>query len=128
MPELRRWDVTLKCKGYYGFGGGYAKAKGFSYEDNQIYCSVCPTSSACWEEHKRRTAELIPGLTKEFERRAKEQPQPELMEEWYKEFHTADPYTLVVGGNVEDGMAVVIGGAPKDRGPYTLAWPLEHRT
>lgn len=127
MTELHRWDVELKCVGYYGFGGGYAKAKDFTYEGDQVYCGVCPIGQECWDKHKKRTGELLPAMTEEFESRAKGKEGPELMEEWWEEFQTADPYTIVMGGNLEDGMSVAFVGVTKDRGPFTLTWPLEVR-
>ena len=128
MTELRRWDVELKCRGYYGFGGGYSKIRGFTYEGDQVYCGLCPMAKECWDEHKIRTAEIVPGLAMEFERRAGEKQGPALMQEWWDEFHIADPYTMITAGNLEDGMCVGMGEEPKDRGPYTLTWPLEPRS
>ncbi len=126
--ELVRWDVKLHCRGYYGFGGGYAATKGYKYGDEgELYCNVCPTADACYKEHKRVALESFPALVKEFECRADTKSGPELVEEWFKEFHGPDPYTALNAGNIEDGMAVGLGLQPHDRGPYTLAWPLVRR-
>ncbi len=125
MTDLMRWDVELHCEGYYGFGGGYAKAREYTYEGNQVYCNVCPVLISCWDKHKLRVAEMLPEMTKEFERRAEKKQGMELMDEWWKEFHDADPYTIVMGGNLEDGMAAALTGKIKDRGPFTLTWPFE---
>lgn len=126
---MRRYEQELGCKGYWGFGGGFAHARGFrSSKDGELYCSGgCLISSVCWESHKQRTAEIVPAMTAKFEEMAVDVQGPELMERWHELTQSADPYTIIIGGNIEDGMAVGFGAQPKDRGPYTLPWPLEPR-
>lgn len=124
-PKLERWDVTLKCRGYFGFGGGYATVKGYIYKDNAMYCNVCPISTACWNTHKKRVQKMLPELTAHFEEMAARLKGKELMDAWWKENEMADPYIMVNGGNIEDGMSVANVGRVKDRGPFGLTWPLE---
>lgn len=125
MSELRRWDVELGCAGYFGFGGGYAKAQGVDYARNAIACNVCPMATECWARHKARVAQLIPLSTEAFEAMARETTGPELLRRWWERFHAPDPYSAVMLGNIQDGFAVGGGDKPLDRGEFTLAWPLE---
>ena len=124
-PPLIRWDVKLSCFGYWGFGGGYAQVKGYTYPDSGLYCNVCPRTDGCWRAGKERAAGIFPDMVAEFEGRMAKGKSPAVMEAWFKEFGIPDPYTVLTGGNIEDGMNVAAGGGPKDRGPHTLAWPLE---
>lgn len=129
MPELHRWDHELKCKGYFGFGGGYALAKGDKYEDGALYCNVCPVSQTCWESHQDRARKLFPEMMKKLDELAEQGLEGnELMEVWHEFTETAPPDIMLNGGNIEDGMRVGHGQPPKDRGPYTLTWPLEKRS
>lgn len=121
-------EKTLNCEGYFGFGGGYAMVKGFVlYPDRGIYCNSCPLNQSCWDKHKKRTAQVWPEVTSEFERMAQNMKGKgqELVRLWWNTHKVADPYTLVMTGNIEDGAAIAQGAAPKDRGPATLSYPFE---
>lgn len=130
MTELVRWDHKLKCKGYFGFGGGYAKVKGYTYEDGSgIYCNVCPIARECWDSHKDRTRKLFPKTMGAMDELiAKGLNGSALMKAWMELSDGNPPPDISLNaGNIEDGSMVAATGKPKDRGPYTLTWPLEPR-
>jgi hypothetical protein len=115
-------EKEFNCLGHYGFGGGVGIQRGNL--NQELYCSAkCPEAQRCWERHKEIVAGLYPDLTAEFEKRAQVKQGPALMKEWVGEFKIADPYTMVMGGNIEDGSRVSAGWTPKDRGPGTLVYP-----
>lgn len=120
-------EKELNCKGYWGFGGGHLIGQAGRPKQNQpLYCGQCPLSQECWDAHRARVSMLIPGMTIAFDRIAKKhEGNPDaMMEEWFKLSEGApDPYTVVMGGNVEDGIAVGSGGEPKKRGEGTLRFP-----
>lgn len=118
---------TLHCLGHYGFAIGYARATGGPGE----YCNECPLRAECWTAHRALVAKIFPDLTAEFEKMAREHHEAgkkdikELFERWRAATTLqADPYSIVMAGNVEDGLNVGLGGRPKDRGDFTLPWPL----
>lgn len=122
-PELHE---LLRCEGYYGFGGGWAMASGRTTDEGEVLCGVCPVREKCWETHKARVTRLAPDVVASFE---------ELVEEcegngqvavqlWFKAHRTPDPYSMVMSGNIEDGLRVAQGHGPADREDCTLPWPL----
>lgn len=124
------WEVELGCFGYFGFGGGYAGIK----EDKAtpgygLYCNVCPLAKDCWQEHRRRAAELFPGLMAEIQKLLDAHPGDGrvAVREFWERFKYAPPDIAINGGNIEDGMRVAHGEAPKDRERGTLTWPLAPR-
>jgi len=124
-------EQLLNCHGYYGFGGGYATTKyGKSSDGAQIYCGErCPLRETCWTKHQERTRTNFPDMTEAFDNLAKRYQGPELIKRWVKltkqpTHRFTEPYMSTMMGNMEDGSRVAIGLAPKDRGPYTLPWPL----
>jgi len=120
-------EDRLGCEGYFGFGGGWAMVNVIVKHGNALYCNRCPKGQSCWTAHKKRVALLVPGLTAEFERRAQKMQGPELVRAWFDEFKCTDPYTTVMGGNIEDGILVAMEGKPKDRGENTLPWPFNQQ-
>lgn len=117
-------EAELECLGFWGFGGGYAIARE-GQQGQELYCSGCPLSQQCWEKHKARTADMYPAMVASFEALAAEcaGDSKRLMSEWWSHVGNADPYTVVMGGNVEDGMSVANCGCIVDRGPGTLPLP-----
>ena len=120
-------EDRLGCHGHFGFGGGWALFKGIKGHRGALYCNTCPEAESCFAAHKRRVASLLPDLTAEFEKRAQKVQGPELVKRWFDDFKCADPYTAVMGGNIEDGMSVAAAGKPKDRGQNTLPWPFKRQ-
>lgn len=132
MVETRRaWEAELGCLGHFGFGGGYAAVKeGKDKAGFGLYCNVCPMSQACWTEHRVRAREVFPVLMEELERliaAAGGNGQKGAAEFW-RLHHYAPPEIAMIGGNIEDGMAIAFGEKPKDRGRATLTWPLSPRS
>ena len=119
-------EERLNCLGYYGFGGGYKMGRrgSDSGPTGPIYCTNgCPISKKCWDKHRERTATIIPGLTEEFNRMAEKIQGPKLVETWFDKYKLVDPFTVIMAGNIEDGIAIGVGGQIKDRGPGTLPFP-----
>lgn len=110
------------CLGYFGFGGGHVMA---SEGHRTSVCDECPLKEPCWDLHKKRTEELFPAAVAAFEEMAKRLRGPALMKAWFAKAGNADPYTVVMGGNLEDGMSVVNAGRVMGRGPYTLPYPFK---
>lgn len=135
LPYDRPINEVLNCAGYFGFGGGYARALGRSFPDGQLYCNVCPEGPACWEAHRRRTAEVSPQLVAAFEAFVKKHgPGPDTLRRFLQVQaaegieRPVEPYTTVLSGNVEDGMAVALIGEPRRRvlpggKDVTVPWP-----
>jgi hypothetical protein len=146
-------EDELRCEGYFGFGGGYLWATKYGRrhppgEDRESYCSsLCAKREVCWYRHKGRVMFMFPALTASFMALFYDADNPHLTEEEYRgrwdreEFQrrlkrwiaetngAADPFVSVMGGNIEDGLAVGLGGAPKELGPGTLRFPFaEART
>jgi len=129
-------EVTLEdrlgCFGYYGFGGGYAMVKWGVADDTRgaIYCGQgCRRSSKCWDRHRDRVRMMFPDLTQLADEIAETHRGAAYMTEWLKQSGQSpeslvEPFSSVVMGNMEDGAAVASGGRPKDRGEWSLAWPL----
>lgn len=151
MPVV---EERLGCEGYYGFGGGWAMARGFKAPPEQtnggpdpapgpgqpIYCNtMCERSDTCWELHRKRVRRVLPALAIHFEQFAREHEQSDderhVMAAWaeYLEEHDMggpgqfiEPYTTVMAGNLEDGARVGSGEDPKERGKLgTLSYPLD---
>ena len=120
---MTKLHEKLKCLGYYGFGGGYSLVA----SRDEFYCNDCPTQTECWNKHKSRVATIFPESTKAFEEMAKEVQGPDLMKQWFDLVKTADPYTLVMTGNLEDGSLVASNLPPADRGEGTLPTELWQR-
>jgi len=121
-------DEELGCEGYFGFGTGFALgARHAPMKDGESACNLCSRKQGCWERHKARVREQVPDLVDHFK---------ELVRQCGGDaaravvFYSAmvgggpDPYTLVAAGNAQDGALVGQGGKPKDRGPWTLPWPI----
>jgi hypothetical protein len=125
-----RVEEKLSCFGYYGFGGGWARAKHIVFDDPRtLYCSgICPSKQACWDAHKKRAASLLPAAVECFEEMAREMhgQGPALVKRFVEESGMqADPYTIVMMGNIDDGITVALEGRTKDRGEFSLPWPLK---
>lgn len=134
MPE--RIHERLGCFGYFGFGGGWEYArrsrrakKAKRDPGREHFCNVCPVRMGCWKRHRQRAAELFPAAWELMEEIMAKHPGDagrEILREWSERTYGATPPDLALnGGNIEDGMRVGGGGKPKDRGPYTISWPLE---
>lgn len=133
MEDNTKLEDQLRCEGYYGFGTGWEMAtRGAANADaggedvvvgGPGYCNGCSLAQTCWVKHKERVAKLLPGLTESFEDMAKQYPGKELMNRWFKAYHIADPYSVVMAGNVQDGSWTAIDGKPRDRGAFSLPWP-----
>jgi hypothetical protein len=122
----QQYERVLQCYGYWGFGGGYARTKDqWTLPDGQFYCAACPLTRACWEAHRARVESIFPALVEEFKRLlAKHHDHgPSAVAEFHDLHGNADPYTVGMAANLEDGLAVGAGGAPKARGPLTLSYP-----
>lgn len=122
----RHIHTILNCLGFFGFGGGYRMAELGPERAGASICNSCPVNQECWEKHKARVAEMFPTITAAFERVAAMHAGDvkAMMQTWQQVSGGAtDPYVNVMGGNMEDGMAVRLIGAPKDRGSYSLPWP-----
>jgi hypothetical protein len=117
----------LNCHGYYGFGGGYAMAIGVTMPDRGIYCQGCPVQHTCWEAHRDRVRKIVPDLVQVFDEMVVEAGGDGRLavKAFHDQFGSADPYTTMMGGNVEDGIYVQKSGAVKDRGEFTLPYPFE---
>lgn len=128
-------EDQLHCFGYFGFGGGYAMVKyGLADDDGrQLYCgSKCPRSGACWENHRTRVRELYPDLARIADKIAQKHHGAAYMHEWLKQSkqtaeNFCEPFSSVMMGNIADGAAVAHGKTPKDRGDWSLTWPLTLR-
>jgi len=121
-------EEQLHCLGYFGFGGGWALARGKRFKSGEIYCSSeCPLRAPCWDKHRERVRGMVDACTAEFDalvdafggdgRRA--------VKYWHAMHKSPDPYSAVLLGNTQDGGSVASGGKPRDRGEFTLQWPLK---
>jgi hypothetical protein len=133
-PVKERIEERLGCEGYFGFGGGWALAKGlFAESPRSSYCNECPQNEPCWFRHRGRVMFLLPVVTASFldlaMQKQMEDPNagPEIVKAWFEQHHMADPFSTVLAGNMEDGARVAAGESPKDRGAFTLPWPLAPR-
>lgn len=124
-----KWPPVEKeqsCHGFYGFGGGVLQARGVKAPDGASYCSAaCPIKGECWDAHRKRVDKIMPAVAAEFKKlvdRFKGNGR-RAVAEWARRYKTADPYSVVLAGNMEDGLAVGAGMTPKDRGDFTLPWP-----
>lgn len=115
-----RPEDELGCAGFFGFGSGWMVEKQGIPADRAWYCNTCPTKSACWDAHRLRVQAFFPELTATFEEMAKALKGPALVKRWLDEFGKADPYTTVMLGNFQDGIAVGAGEQPANRGAYTI--------
>ena len=114
-------ETSLNCLGYHGFGGGYM------HEDKpkHFYCNTCPLTQACWERHKKRTAELFPEATAVFDALVEEHGGNgvKAADAYHRKYGQSPPYMVVNFGNVEDGIRVRADLGVADRGPCTLPYP-----
>lgn len=133
-----RPEERLGCEGYYGFGGGYVSVKMREWLPSsgpgkqQIYCNTCPLRNECWQKHLDRVRKIFPALTEYFDKFMDEARENDddrhPMMQWQEHLkeqgeEMVEPYTQIMMGNMEDGMAVAMGGEPKDRGDHTLPYP-----
>lgn len=117
-------EEVLNCHGFYGFGGGWLMSKDGPIPGKQMYCGGdCPISQGCWDKHRERVTRMMPDAVSLFEDWAKELQGPELVKKWFTTFGVADPYTVVMMGNLQDGTAVESSGIPRDRDEWTVPWP-----
>jgi len=122
--ETEAIETRLNCLGFFGFGGGWALAKGLTARGETLYCNRCPLNRECWEKHKARVSALLPALTEEFEKMAAEVLGSELVMRFHEKFNTLDPYSRVLGANLADGINIATVGTPIDRGAWaTIPWP-----
>lgn len=117
-----------QCRGYYGFGSGvslYFSSRRGGGGGNDTACNHCPLREECFEQHKGRVKGLLPALVEEFDMALSEYPgRGDLAAIVFHQRHgVADPYVLVMSGNLEDGILVAGGQRPKDRGDLTLEYP-----
>ncbi len=121
---------TLRCYGYHGFGSGFEMATTGPPKGKNLYCSrACPVGQDCWEVHRRRAAGFFPALAAEFNELAETLQGDAVVREWAARHDgLAPPEVLVMTGNLEDGARVAQGGVPKDRGEWSLTWPLASLT
>lgn len=132
MPDARPLtiqplEVQLQCEGFYGFGAGYAIAKGMVGVGGVTYCTTCPLRAPCWFRHRGRVMFLFPvvsatfiGLVEQYRMDRPEGAGTLAMKTWFDEHKMPDPFSQVMIGNIEDGNRVGSGLAPKDRGAMTL--------
>ncbi len=116
----------LSCEGYFGFGGGWARAHGRVLPNGELICSECPLGQVCWDKHKARVRALFPESTRRFEELVRQcgGDGRRALELYMASSHgVPEPFISVMFGHIEDGSAVAIGGTPKDRGEFTLPWP-----
>lgn len=113
------------CVGYFGFGTGVSSFLTARRRVPTLACNECPAIKECFEAHKVRTKALLPDLTTEFTRMVDENPdRGDLASiKFHAQYGVVDPYTIIMSGNVEDGVLVASGQKPKDRGEYTLEYP-----
>ncbi len=126
-------EKELNCMGYYGFGNGIEISR-MKRDDitpepgSPAYCGRCPLGQKCWEKHRERVRVMLPDLSAAFDEvAARHKGNPKgMMEEWtfiVKSDKQPDPYTTVMGGNMQDGCYVVATGRPKDREEGTIPFP-----
>lgn len=128
------------CKGFYGFGAGVELQRLIGPDDHPgthpvtkrgVYCGRqndgCPISQECWDAHRARVNELLPGIA-EFIGKLEEKglKGPELAKMVFDELGT-EPYSAVMAGNLEDGSLVSAGMHPKDRGEMTIPYPFKEK-
>lgn len=131
----RQIEDRLGCFGYFGFGGGWARARQARRMRNHphpavSYCNVCPRRRDCWARHRERVGKLFPaawGLMLEIVERHPDDQGNAIIEEWAELTDGAVPPDFTVNaGNIEDGIEVGSGRTPKDRGErLSLTWPLK---
>lgn len=111
-------EDEIACIGYFGFGGGVlmSRDKAAGKHSGVIYCSFnCKTAGPCWDKHKQRVSRLFPDVSAETDR----------MQLLGVPSAGPNPYTMVVSGNIEDGIEVGEGRKPIDRGRATISYPFD---
>lgn len=112
----------LGCFGYHGFGNGWVLVR--EGPEHPPGCEDCPVRRDCWQVHRKRAKSLFPAACSEVDRLCEKHGGQEGVRR-FVERHKFEPYIAMMAGNLEDGAAIAAGEPPKDRGPYTLTWPLE---
>ncbi len=133
MSPTPKIHERLGCFGYFGFGGGWERARRVkrlrSAAGTSHFCNVCPVRAGCWKRHLERCRELFPAAMEMWDEILDRNGDngAAAMAEWCKRLDrdTATPDLAVNGGNMEDGCRVARGQDPIDRGPRSVSWPLE---
>jgi len=120
-PETGRLHEKLNCRGYFGFGGGWAASVN---KGAPSYCNDCQLARLCWDIHRDRVRVMVPTLTATLDQIAEETGGGEAYLQALKDRDLMDAYLAVSLGNMEDGATLYAGGLPKDRGSASLTWPL----
>jgi hypothetical protein len=131
--DSRPLQDQLGCFGYFGFGSGIQLAalpRADDQRNQPLYCNQCPNATECWQRHRTRVKVLLPDLTALADELAEKYRGPAYIQKFAQMTNTpkdavAEPYLVVMMGNMEDGTRVANSGPPADRGPGTLTWPLE---
>ena len=139
-----RLEEKLACNGLHGFGTGYTLGKANTPMSQTIqgkdsYCARgCALKTECWNRHRTkvqimmpRGAQFIDKLTARFG----QLKAIEIWQAWAKDVNRRyplmaqkapekDPYLLQMVANLEDGYEYAKVGKVKNRGEFTLRYPM----